>query len=165
MTDVLSRLSYRLSRLVRGFACLGLLAMSVIIVWQVFARYVLNASPAWAEQAALLLMIWYVLLATAAGVREAFHIRIAAFADALVPRARRLVVICAHLVVAGFGLAMLLWGCELVIATWQHVIPTLALPRGVAYLPMPISGALIFAFSLEHVVAGARGTEVPAAWS
>jgi TRAP-type C4-dicarboxylate transport system permease small subunit len=165
MADHLNRLSYQVSRLVRVFACAGLLAMSGIIVWQVFARYVLNASPAWAEQAALVLMIWYVLFATAAGVREGFHIRIAAFSDALTPRLRRFAVIAAHLVVAAFGIAMLVWGCELVAATWQHVIPTLALPRGVAYLPMPASGALIFAFSLEHVAAEIRRTEVPPAWN
>ena len=165
MAERVAALSRGLSRLVRAFACAGLLAMSLIIAWQVFARYVLNASPAWAEQAALLLMIWYVLLAAAAGVREAFHIRIAAFVDLLAPRLRRVALISAHLVVAGFGIAMTVWGCELVIATWEHVIPTLALPRGVAYLPMPLAGVLMFVFSLEHVVAEFRGRGVPPAWS
>ena len=68
MADRLARLSAATSQFARWFAGAGLLVMTLIISWQVFARYVLNASPPWAEQASLLLMIWYVLLAAAAGV-------------------------------------------------------------------------------------------------
>jgi hypothetical protein len=49
----------------------GLVLMTAIIGWQVFGRFVLGSSPSWAEQAALILMIWYVFFAAAAGVREA----------------------------------------------------------------------------------------------
>lgn len=159
------RLSARISRFARWFACAGLIVMTAIIGWQVFARYVLNASPAWAEQAALLLMIWYVMFAAAAGVREGFHIRIAVVENALPEPLQKLVRTAAHLLVALFGLAMLVWGTELSVATWAHDIPTLGLPRGVAYVPIPLSGALIVGFSLEHIVALWRGREVPATWN
>ena len=58
-------------------AAVGLVAMAVIVIWQVFGRFVLDSSPSWTEQAALVLMIWYVMFASAAGVHEGFHIRIA----------------------------------------------------------------------------------------
>ncbi|HWM28732.1 MAG TPA: TRAP transporter small permease subunit, partial [Woeseiaceae bacterium] len=70
MTHKITGLSAGISRSAQWFAGIGLLLMTLIIGWQVFARYVLNDSPAWAEQAALLLMIWYVMFAAAAGVRE-----------------------------------------------------------------------------------------------
>jgi TRAP-type C4-dicarboxylate transport system permease small subunit len=139
-------ISARISRYTRWFACAGPMVMTAIIGWQVFARYVLNASPAWAEQAALLLMIWYVLFAAAAGVREGFHIRIGVFETALAPRAQRAVRIAAHLLVGLFGVAMVVWGAELTVATWQHDIPTLGLPRGIGYAPMPLAGMLIVGF-------------------
>jgi TRAP-type C4-dicarboxylate transport system permease small subunit len=60
---------------------------------------------------------------------------------------------------------MAVWGCELVAATWQHVIPTLGLPRGVAYVPIPIAGALIFFFSAEHIAALFRQSEVKPTWN
>ncbi|MEE4213051.1 MAG: TRAP transporter small permease subunit, partial [Parvularcula sp.] len=59
----------------------GVVAITLIILWQVFARYVLNASPSWSEQLALYILVWAVLLAAAAGVREGFHIRITAAQD------------------------------------------------------------------------------------
>lgn len=165
MSNRIASLSYRISVVTRWFANAGLIVMTAIIAWQVFARYVLNASPAWGEQAALLLMIWYVMLAAAAGVREGFHIRISVFADALPIRLQSAAAIIAHGTVGAFGIAMAYWGGELVAATWQHVIPTLALPRGVAYVPISIAGVLIAGFSLEHMAAVLQKREVPPAWN
>jgi TRAP-type C4-dicarboxylate transport system permease small subunit len=165
MSSALSKLSATASIAVKWFAGVGLMLMTAIIAWQVFARYVLNNSPAWGEQAALLLMIWYVMFAAAAGVREGFHIRITVFADSLPAGPKRLINLLAHTVVGLFGLAMFWWGIDLVRETWQHVIPTLGLSRGYAYVPIPLSGALIFIFALEHVIADLRGREVPSLWN
>jgi len=158
-------LSAHVSNAARWFSGFGLMLMTVIIAWQVFARYVLNDSPAWAEQAALLLMIWYVMFAAAAGVREDFHIRISVFADAFPGAAGKFIRIIAHSVVGLFGAGMAIWGTELVLTTWPHAIPTLGLPRGVAYIPIPLSGLLIAGFSVERIFAEARNREVRKLWS
>lgn len=131
---------------------IGLAVMTLIIGWQVFARYVLNASPSWSEQASLVLMIWYVSFAAAAGVREGFHIRITAFADSLPGKWPDRLQFVSHLIVALVGGAMAFWGGELIIRTWDHVIPTLGFSRGFAYLPLPISGSLIALFALEKIL-------------
>jgi len=165
MSNAWSRLSEKTSVLVKWFAGIGLIVMTAIIAWQVFARYVLNASPAWVEQAALLLMIWYVMFAAAAGVREGFHIRIAVFADNLPDKPKRVIRVVSHAIVGLFGLAMVWWGIELVREVWQHVIPTLGLSRGYAYVPIPVAGALIFGFALEHVIAEIRSREVSQLWN
>lgn len=141
-------------------AAAGLVAMTVIVGWQVFGRYVLNSSPSWSEQAALTLMIWYVSLAAAAGVREGFHIRIVALENALAPPRKRIMRICADLVVAACGVAMAVWGGELVLRTWEHTIPSLGLPRGLAYAGLPIAGALITVFALERLFEEAGGETV-----
>lgn len=157
--------SGKVSLFAKWFAGIGLLVMTAIIAMQVFARYVLNNSPAWAEQAALLLMIWYVFIAAAAGVREGFHIRIAVFVNSLPEKARHPVLVFGHLVVAGFGLAMAVYGVELARATWQHVIPTLGISRGYAYVPIALSGVLITGFAIEQFVAELRSTEVKKLWN
>lgn len=157
--------SARVSRFIRWFSGLGLVLMSAIIGWQVFARYVLNDSTAWAESAALVLMVWYITFAAAAGVREGFHIRIGVVANALSSGPRRAMNVLAHAIVGLFGLAMAVFGTELMLATWEHVIPALHLPRGVAYIPVPLSGVLIAWFSIEHIVAELRGREVGETWN
>jgi TRAP-type C4-dicarboxylate transport system permease small subunit len=142
-----------------GVAATGLVAMTVIIGWQVIGRFILGASPSWSEQAAQVLMIWFAFLAAAAGVREGFHIRIVALEEAASPRVRRLMQLAAGLVVAGCGLAMLILGGELVVRTWHHTIPSLGVSRGFAYLGLPISGGLIILFEVERMLFPAKEPE------
>ncbi|HAY08116.1 MAG TPA: TRAP transporter small permease [Hyphomonas sp.] len=131
---------------------LGLVLMTVIIGWQVFGRYVLNSTPSWSEQAALALMIWYVSLAAAAGVRQGFHIRIVALEEAAAPGLRKVMQVSSNAIVGLCGAAMFVWGGELVLRTWSHSVPSLGIPRGLVYLGLPISGALMALFALEQVL-------------
>ncbi len=160
MKHNLAKVTHFAAELLLRIAAFGLVLMTVIVGWQVFGRYVLNSSPSWSEQAALTLMIWYVLLAAAAGVREGFHIRIVALEEAVGPKAKRGMRMVQDLIVAACGIAMTIWGGELVIRTWEHIIPSLGLPRGLAYLALPISGVLIALFSLERMLEEAEGENV-----
>lgn len=155
----MNRLCRILSEFAKYFSGAALVLMTLIITAQVFGRYVLNASPVWAEQAALLILIWCVFIAAAAGVREGFHIRIAAVVDRLPNRLRGQTNLVSNTVVAFFGVAMIVFGAELASATWHHVIPTLGIPRGLAYIPISISGLLITLFSIERQFAPPRAEE------
>lgn len=161
----MSELSRLVSKVCLWVSGTGLCLMTVIIMWQVFARYVLNASPSWSEQLALYLMVWTVLLAAAAGVREGFHIRITVFQDSLTKTPRRMIIALCHLITGAVGLFMVVTGIEIVGRTWGIDIPALAVPRGSALLPIPMAGVLITLFTIEHLVNMARGKEVDALWS
>lgn len=152
MIDRLASLLGRLTSMLTLIGAIGIVLMTIVIGWQVFGRYVLNASPAWTEQFALVLMVWLVMFGAAAGVREGFHIRIEAFADALPASARAACRLSALAVVGFCGITLAIWGGHLVIAVWHHVIPTLGVSRGFAYLPLPVSGALIALFAFEKVL-------------
>ncbi len=158
-------LSRFLSRMALYVSAMGLIGMTLIIGWQVFARYVLNAAPSWTEQAALLLMLWFILFAAAAGVREGFHIRLSLLQDTLSARPAKALKLACHLVVLLFGVFMAWGGSELVAATWHHRIPTLNLPRGFAYLPIVGSGGLIVLFAFEQMLAEWQGREVRPLWN
>ena len=138
--------------LVRAGA-VGLVAMAAIIGWQVFGRFVLNSSPSWTEQSSLLLMIWYVMFAAAAGVREGFHIRIALLEDKLGERGRLLRRIIAA-VIALMGVVFVIYGTILCWGVRDNVIPSLGISRAFAYIPLPVSGALMTLFALERLWRG-----------
>jgi TRAP-type C4-dicarboxylate transport system permease small subunit len=131
-------------------AAAGLLAMTLVIAWQVFARFVLNDSPSWAEPLALLLMLYFVLLAAAVGVREGFHLGLTILVQALPARARALTEIAASLLVCAFGVLMAVNGSRLVEYTSGHVIPGLGVSRAFAYVPFAAAGVLIALFALER---------------
>ncbi len=146
---LMTRITDWLTRL----AALGLVAMAVIVIWQVFGRFVLDSSPSWTEQAALVLMIWYVMFASAAGVHEGFHIRIGLLEDRLGPRAAPLRRITA-LVVLMLGLVLLVYGAQLTWLVRGNTMPSLGISRAVAYVPMPVSGLLMALFALPQVLDG-----------
>ena len=148
----LSRFTHLTADVLVKVSAFGLVLMTAIVGWQVFGRYVLNSTPSWSEEAALTLMIWFVSLAAAAGVRQGFHIRIVAVDDAVPAGVRKAMQLASNLVVAACGLAMLVWGGELVVLTWDHVIPSLGISRGLAYLGLPISGALMALYAVERAL-------------
>lgn len=148
----------RISNLLIHLATGGLVLMVAIIGWQVFGRFALNASPSWTEQASLVLMIWYVMLAAAAGVHEGFHIRIAIVEERLGARAALILRVTAGIVML-LGLVLLIYGTQLAWLVRNATIPSLGISRAVAYAPMPLSGLLIMLFSIPQLVRGVTPAE------
>lgn len=165
MMGIIAAISRALSQASLIVAGIGLLVMTGILAWQVFARYVLSASPAWSEQTALVLMIGFISLAAAVGVREGFHIGMTMAVDGLPPCPRRAVRAVSMLIVAAFGAALGYFGGELVARTWSHTIPTLGIARGAAYVPLAAAGWLIVFFAFEQIMAELRGEKVEPLWS
>ena len=60
---------------------------------------------------------------------------------------------------------MAIYGVELARETWKHVIPTLGISRGYAYIPIALSGLLITGFAIEQLIAEIRSKEVPKLWN
>lgn len=155
----------KLSALALLLSGIGLVLMTALIGYQVFARYVLNDSPSWTEQLTLLTMLWFILFAAAAGVREGFHIRLSLFESLAKGRLKLAIKLIGQASVFVFGVAMIVFGAELAAATWSHAIPALGLPRGVAYIPISLSGLLVCLFSLERALAILAGTDIEATWN
>lgn len=162
MTSWLSRLAvitHKLTRLALVISAAGLVLMTLIIGWQVFARYVLNASPAWSETVALLLMLYYIMLAAAVGVYEEFHLGLKIVLDSVPANIRRALDIFNNALIAIFGVTMLIYGTRLAQFTAQHVIPTISISRAFAYLPFAAAGLLISVFALERLLIAALNQE------
>lgn len=152
MLHYLSVFNRTISRICIWSSGFGLVLMTIIIGWQVFARYVLNDTPHWSEKFCLLLMIYFILFAAAAGVRDGSHIGLVIIKESLSGLPKRIVTVINHLIVGLFGFGMVWFGADMVVSTWTHVIPTLGLPTGLSYLPFPLAGLLFMLFSLEHIL-------------
>ena len=161
----IDRAAEHLAGFVLSVAAAGLVVMTVVIAWQVFARYVLNDSPPWSEAAALVIMLYFVLLAAAVGVHERFHLGFRLFVSMLPLRAKIAVFALGQLLIMAFGATMAWNGKALVDYTASHVIPTLGVARSVAYWPFVICGVLIVLFALVNCVALVRGKGGVDPWS
>jgi len=161
----LATLSHSLTRAALHISAVGLVLMSLIIVWQVFGRYVLNASPAWSEPLALLLMLYYIMLAAAVGVHEGFHLGLRIVIDNLPAGLSRWVSVVNDCLVGLFGFLMLVHGLRLAEFTVNHVIPTLGISRATAYWPFAAAGLLILLFSVERVLITLASSKEKPLWN
>ena len=146
------------------FAVTGLLVIVGIVFYQVFGRYVLNSSPTWAENLALVLVLYVTLIAAAVGVRDAGHIGMESLLVLLPDFLRGRIDIVIHALVAVFGVAMAYNGWVLGSSVLHYKIPNLHLSEAVRYAPLVLSGGLIVLFSIEHIIALLRGEEVEPSW-
>ncbi|MFK8252879.1 TRAP transporter small permease [Ancylobacter terrae] len=152
-----------LSKAALWIASIGLVTMTAVVGWQVFARYVLNDTPSWAEPISLQFMAWFILLGAAVGVRESVHLGLDLFHHLASPTVRRLMDIVNLGLVTLFGAAMAWYGAQLAIGTWTATIPVLGLPGGVDFFPLIGGGVLIALFAAERLVDAILGIEIDAA--
>jgi TRAP-type C4-dicarboxylate transport system permease small subunit len=141
-------------------AGIGLIAMTVFVAWQVFSRYVLNASPSWTEGASILVMSWFIFLGAAVGVRENFHMGFDVLLYFLPPGAKIWLRSISDVATFAFGVGMVIYGGQLIIQTWTATIPVLQLPGGFAYMPVTLGGLLIAIFTAERLLLRLAGVAV-----
>ncbi len=155
-----SRVLNRLSTAALWIAGTGLVAMTVIVAYQVFTRYVLNASPPWTEAASIMIMSWFVFLGAAVGVRENFHMGFDVLLYVLPESAKPWLRAVTDIAIFAFAFGMAFYGGELALRYWSTRIPVLGLPTTFTYLPIVISGVLMCLFSLERILLRAAGENV-----
>ena len=154
-----------LSRLSLGLAIACLLAVILCVQWQVFGRYLLNDTPTWAENLALLLVLFVTAFGLGVGVRDAGHIGLESLVMLLPDRWQRRVELLIHALVACFGALMVQSGWLWAQAKWGEKKPMLPVPDGIDYVPLIIAGVLILLFSIEHIIANLQGKVVEPAWN
>lgn len=137
-------------------ACCALVALAVVEVWQVVARYVLDSPAAWTEAVASLLLKITLMLAAAVGVRQETHFRFALGAEAA-GRWRGALEAFGRLATAAIGVVFAVWGASLMVATWELKAPGAPLPVGLNFVPFVAGGALIALFAVERLRGDRRG--------
>ena len=164
MSGLLTSINAPLARAGMVLSVAGLLVIVAVVFYQVFGRYVLNSSPTWTENFALVLVLYVTLIGAAVGVRDAGHIGMESLLVLVPDTLRNRIELLIHALLIVFGAAMIYNGLLLGQSVLSYKIPNLALPEAVRYVPLVISGVLIILFSIEHIVALLQGKEVVPSW-
>lgn len=143
--------SNQLTRICFLVAGVALVAMTVFFAWLVFGRYVLNDTPTWVEQVALLLVMVIAFFGAAAGVHQDTHLSVVIFRSIVPNWLRTIFVIITDLMMIIFGGMMFWYGIQLTQFKWNSLIPLIQISEGFRSLPLTICGALICLFSIGHL--------------
>ncbi len=137
----------RLSGLCILVASVALVILVATFGWLVFGRYVLNATPTWVEQLALLLVAYIAYLGAAAGIHEQTHLGVTLFRDALGPKVSGALRLVNDVILSAFGLVMFLASIELFKFGWGTLLPMLDIPESFRTLSALLCGGLVFLFA------------------
>lgn len=116
-------------QLPRWFLAIGFSLLTVIVGWQVFARYVLHDTPNWSEP----LSMYAVMLGTAVEVRDDFYLSLTWFKPRFADDMQARLTIVEYCLIGAFGTAMAWYGLRMAARTWDYMIPGLAVPMGTQY--------------------------------
>ena len=142
MSSPVAMFTQRLRTSLQAVSVALLAGYFVLVLLQVFFRYVLNESLYWAEELVRAAMLWGIMLSSALVAASRGHIRVDLLENALPPRGRMVVVWLANSLTLAFSL-MLLWaGVQFVDRTWMQQSAVLDVPKWTVYLAIPIGAAL-----------------------
>ena len=133
----------------------ALVAITLVIPYGVFMRYVMNSASSWPEPFSVLAMVLFSFVGGAAAYRANVHIAVQMLTDAVPAPARRGLLLLADLAMVATALFMMVYGTQLVRATWNQTIaefPTLSV--GITYLPIPVGGLFTLLFIVERLWLG-----------
>lgn len=145
-----------ISTVITGVA---LVILTVIFGWLVYGRYVLNATPTWVEQVSLLLVVLIGFLGASIGIHKNTHLGVSFFRDIAPRPVRRVFELVSHIVLAIFGVVMMVNSYDLAVFKWTTEIPLIHVPEGLRAIPIMLCGGLTFLYSIGHLIHFFQGIE------
>ncbi|PAL04638.1 TRAP transporter small permease [Peribacillus simplex] len=128
-----------------GWLLFAMLAvMSILIFWQVFARFVAGNSLAFSEEASRFLMIWLVLLGAAYSIKEGSLIAIDILQSKLKGNAQKTVKLIMSIIACVFYVILIINGFEIAQSVSFQTAPTTGLSMFWPMLALPVGGILMF---------------------
>ena len=124
----------------------ALIAMVLVVSWQVFGRFVLQSSPRWTSEVSLLLIGWLGFLGIAIGIREGSHIAVGYFSDKLPDAFQPAIDRLGPLLMVIFGGYLVVQGWDFTQLMMANTMPATGLPRAWQYAAMPVSGVLVLLY-------------------
>lgn len=148
----LDRMVLFVDRIGRVIISAGIAIIALVMVAQVFFRYVLNDSLYFAEELAIYTMIWTVFVGAFMLIRNWEHITITVFMNMLPFRARAVMFIVAKLLCLLFIGLVVYYGFEMVIQSAHRNSPSLLFSTRWIKLAIPVSAVLMVVFIINEIV-------------
>ncbi|MBB6448629.1 TRAP-type C4-dicarboxylate transport system permease small subunit [Geomicrobium halophilum] len=126
---------------------------TVVVLYNVFMRFVMNDSSSWAEELARFSFIWLILVGISYGVKTQRHISVDALLMAFKAKGKVIINIIANVLFLIFAITMVYFGYDVASTTLDRgqVTPGLQIPMGVVYLAAPVGMFLTSIRLIQHI--------------
>ena len=133
------------------------IALFVVFVVQITARFVFNKPLAWSDEASVILYVWIILWAAATMVPQREHVAFDLVWNLANARWRRVIQILGNALVGGLALVALPASWDYVRFMAREGTPVLGVPLLVVYFPFIVLLLAMVVRSLGQIVQALRG--------
>ncbi|MBX9974487.1 TRAP transporter small permease [Cytobacillus firmus] len=136
-----------------GYALAFIMAfMTIIIFWQVIARYVVGSSLAWSEELSRFLMILMIMIGSSLALRENQLISVEIVPEAIRGRAKKWLTVLVHLISIVFYIVIIAFGWKVAQSFGNQIAPGTGISMFFIYLSLPLGGVLLLLNSITCIL-------------
>ena len=136
----------------RMFLIIILWGMCIDIFLGVVFRFVLKKPLVWAEEYALISMVWMTFIGASMGYEADSHLGVDLLLTILPNTPKKIVEILTEIMVMPFFIALIVGGAIMVNTTKGSITPALNISVAFQYLPALVGGILLLWFNIEKLI-------------
>ncbi|MDY3007190.1 TRAP transporter small permease [Anaerococcus sp. AGMB00486] len=141
-----------LDNVMRILSAITLAVMLVLVLWQVFTRYILNNSATWTEELTAYLFAWSTLFGASLVVGERGHMNIPVVMDRRSPHTQKIVGIFAEVIIFLFSAIILVYGgYSITKLAMGQMTSSLSVPIGIFYIPIFVTGVINMIYAILNI--------------
>ena len=161
MKELLTVVKKWMTRLLSGIATILLSVMTLLVLYQVFTRYVLNSPAAFTEELVRYFLIWTGFIGSAYAFITREHMCLVLFRDSLSPQKKRILMIAIDALILVFATFVItVGGFKLSLSAIKVFSALLGIPRSLVYAMAPISGLFIIVAQIINIYEDVTGIEI-----
>ena len=135
--------------------------MTILVLYQVFTRYVLNNPAAFTEELVRYSLIWTSFIGAAYAFSSRDHMALVILHDSLKPSGQRVLMIFIDTLILLFAILIItIGGFKLAVSARQEFSALLGIPRSLVYAMAPISGIFIILAQIINLYEDVTGTNI-----
>ena len=133
-----------------------LAGMAVVVTVNVFCRFVLKFSLSWADETAMILLVWLTFLGAAAAMRDRMHYAFDYLVRGLPLTLRRWVKLAGHIVALTMAVLLCFWSAKVCLLITDWVMPATSIRRSWVYVACPVGTAFLILYQVRNLIADWR---------
>lgn len=161
MKEVLTVIKKGMTKLLAGIATILLSVMTLLVLYQVFTRYILNSPAAFTEELVRYFLIWTGFIGAAYAFITREHMCLVLLRDKMNPASKRILMIFIDVLILIFAVFVItIGGFKLAMSAEKVFSALLGIPRSLVYAMAPISGLFIIVAQIINIYEDVTGITI-----
>lgn len=159
MVKILRKISASLNRGQEYLLSVLGISMALLVVAQVFCRYILNSSLFWSEELARYMLVWLSFIGATVAYYRGLHPGVDIVTSRLPQSGQKIAGQLVHLITMAVALVMLIAGSRFAWFIRLQISPALSIPKWIILMIIPLSGGVLFMYALSFLLDQDRGKD------